>query len=317
MRGVFLDLATVDRGDLDRRSLEEIVDDWTLHDAPSRAPLAEQIGDAEVVVTNKQRLDRPVLEAAPNLELICVAATGTDNIDLAAARELGVAVCNARGYCTAAVTQHVLALILALNRRLVEHRDAVRAGAWSQAGQFALLDYPFGELSGRVLGIVGHGELGSAVARLGEALGMDVRLAARPGGDDRTGRVPLTELLAEADVLSLHCPLTDTTRGLIGADELARMKPEALLINTARGALVDSRALVDALAGGRPGGAGVDVLPAEPPPADDPLVTADLANLIVTPHVAWASREARQRVLEEIAANIRAHRGGEDRNRVA
>jgi glycerate dehydrogenase len=226
-------------------------------------------------------------------------------------------VCNSRGYGTASVVQHALALILALSVRLPEYRATVAAGRWQASPVFCLLDHPIAELAGRVLGIVGFGTLGRGVASVASALGMDVRVAQRPGGEPQENRVPLASLLPMVDVLSLHCPLTEHTHGLIGAAELRAMKPTALLINTARGALVDEGALADALRTGEIAGAGVDVLSVEPPPPDHPLLAPDVPNLILTPHIAWAARESRQRLADDVAANIEAFIAGEPRNRVA
>ena len=270
-----------------------------------------------MVVTNKVVLDRDTLAGAEDLRLVCIAATGTNNVDLAAARELGIAVTNVARYATPAVVQHVFALILALTTRLPDYQRAVAAGAWQRHDAFCLLDHPIRELAGRTLGIVGFGELGQAVARVADAFGMSVLIAQRPGGPPQAGRLPLDALLPRVDVLSLHCPLTDATRGLIGARELGLMRRDALLINTARGGLVDEAALAAALRGGDLGGAGVDVLTREPPAEGNPLLAADIPHLIVTPHTAWASREARQRLLDEVAANIAAFLAGQTRNRVA
>jgi glycerate dehydrogenase len=316
-RGAFLDLDTVDRGDLDRGRLEAALRDWRWFAVSDPEPVESRLAGAAVAVTNKVVLDAPRLAAAPGLRLVCVAATGTNNVDLEAARRLGIAVANVRGYATPAVVQHVFGLLLALTTRLVDYRAAVAGGRWSTSACFCLLDYPIRELAGRTLGIVGYGELGRAVGRVAEAFGMQVRVAERRGYPPRPGRLPFEELLPRVDVLSLHCPLSEETRGLVGARELARMRPDAVLINTARGGLVDEAALAAALRAGRLGGAGVDVLSREPPPGDNPLLAPDVPNLIVTPHVAWASREARQRVLDEIALNIEAFRAGEERNRVA
>jgi glycerate dehydrogenase len=239
-----------------------------------------------------------------------------DNVDLAAAREAGVAVCNLRDYCTASVAQHVFALLLALTHRLADYDALVAGGRWQAAGQFSLFPYPIRELKGRVFGIVGHGTLGKAVAGLAQAFGMQVEVANRPGGTPSPGRRDLDDLLPEVDVLSLHCPLTDATRGLVSRERLARMKPDAVLINTARGALVDTRALADALRARALGGAGIDVLEREPPPPDHPLLDPAIPNLIVTPHVAWAAREARQRCLDELALNVESFLAGGRRNRV-
>jgi glycerate dehydrogenase len=207
-------------------------------------------------------------------------------------------------------------MLLMLTQRLREYEGLVRAGAWQRGEQFCLLDFPIRELAGRTLGIVGHGALGRGVAHAATAFGMKVVVANRPGGNRQPGRVDLDELLPAVDVLSLHCPLTPATQGLIGAARLARMKPDAVLINTARGALVDSAALADALRAGRLGGAAIDVLAEEPPVHGDPLLAGDIPDLVVTPHVAWAAREARQRCLDELAANVEDFRRGGRRGRV-
>jgi glycerate dehydrogenase len=317
LSAVFLDLASVDRGDLDLSALHQAASPWAMHGRTPVELTAERIGDAVVAVTNKVVVDRPVMAACPGLRLIGVAATGTNNVDLAAARERGIAVSNVTGYATASVVQHVFALILALTTRLAEHAAAARDGRWAASDLFCVLDFPFRELAGKALGIVGHGELGRGVAHVAAAFGMDVLVAQRPGGPPLAGRLPLDELLARADVVSLHVPLADNTRGLIGARELALMKPDALLINTARGGIVDEAALAAALRAGRLGGAGVDVLAVEPPRSGSPLLDDPPPNLIVTPHVAWASREARQRLLDEVALNIVAFGAGRERNRVA
>ena len=276
---------------------------------------------------NKVRLDRERLTAAaPALKLVVLAATGTDNVDLVAARELGIAVCNIRNYATPSVVQHVFGLILALTLRLDEYRELLARGAWERSPHFCLLDFPSRELAGRTLGIVGYGQLGQAVGAVGQAFGMRV-VAARslrpdgaavPAGKARAvERLALPELLAAADVLSLHCPLTPATRHLINREAIARMRPGAVLINTARGDLVDYAALLNALRTGPLGGAGIDVLPEEPPAAGHPLLATRLPNLLVTPHIAWAARESRQRALNEIVANVRDFMTGGQRNRVA
>lgn len=303
-RGVFLDLASIDRGDLDRSALLDSCRVWDLHPATAPEQVVERIRRAQVVVTNKVVLDATLLRGAPSLRLVCVAATGTNNVDLDAATRLGIQVRNVRGYATASVVQHVFALILSHFTRLADYRAAVARGDWSRSDHFCLLDYPIEAVDGRTLGIVGLGELGRAVARIAQCLGMEVLVSQRPGGDSRTGRLPLSELLPRVDVLSLHCPLTPETQGLIGPNELARMRPDALLVNTARGGIVDERALVAALRAGRIGGAALDVLSQEPPPPTLPILAPDIPNLILTPHVAWASRAARQRLLDGVAANI-------------
>jgi glycerate dehydrogenase len=316
MRAVILDLDTLDRDDLDLGALKALLPELRCYRVTPPAKVAERIAAAEVVLTNKVRLDRGALGGASNLRLICLSATGTNNVDLDAARDCGIAVANIRGYCTASVVQHVFALVLALNVHLANYQARLKAGAWRESPQFTLLDFPIRELAGLTLGIVGYGALGRGVAHLGEAFGMRVLLAARPDGPVPNGRLALTELLPKVDVLSLHCPLTAATLGLIGARELALMKPDALLINTARGALLDEQALAEALRARRLGGAGIDVLSEEPPVNGNPLLAGDIPNLIVTPHIAWAARAARQRAVDEMAENIAAFKAGKERNRV-
>ena len=316
MRGVFLDLGTVSNGDLDIASLRRALPDLEFHEQTGPAELAARIAAHEAVLLNKCRITRETMAANPQLRLIALTATGTDNVDLGAARERGIAVANLHDYCTPSVVQHVFAVVLALTHRLREYDTLVRRGDWSRSGQFSVFPYPIRELADRKLGIVGHGALGSAVARVGEAFGMQVVVANRPGGARAPGRRDLHDLLPDIDVLTLHCPLTPVTRGLIGAHELGLMKPDAVLVNTARGALVDAAALAVALRAGRLGGAGLDVLDQEPPEPGHPLLDPGIPNLILTPHVAWAARESRQRCLDELALNVVAFLRGERRNRV-
>ena len=317
MRSIFLDYATVSfNGDLDPAALRRAMPQIETRDHTAPAGVADAIAGAEIVLVNKLRLTRAIIERTPTLKLVALAATGTNNIDLEAARERGIAVCNLRDYCTASVVQHVIGTLLLLTQKLREYDALVRSGAWGRGEQFCLLDFPIRELTGRKLGIVGYGALGRGVAHAAQAFGLEVLLANRPGGTPLAGRHDLDDLLPKVDVLSLHCPLTPATQGMIGTAQLARMKPDAVLINTARGALVDSVALADALRAGRLGGAAIDVLPQEPPVDGSPLLTADIPNLIVTPHIAWAAREARQRCLDEMAANVEDFRRGGRRNRV-
>ena len=305
MRAIFLDYDTVSHGDLDATALQGVMPGLRLRGTTADADIDAVIAGAEVVLLNKLRLGRAHLERAGSLRLIALAATGTDNVDLAAARERGIGVCNVRGYCTASVVQHVWSMILCLTQRLREYRALAVDGSWAGSEQFTMLAEPIRELTGRTLGIIGWGELGAAVARVADGFGMRVMIANRPGGEPRAGRVDLAQLLRDADVVSLHCPLTPETRGLIGTRELATMKPDALLINCARGALIDGHALAAALRARRLGGAGIDVLPTEPPVDGDPLLDPQIPNLLVTPHVAWSARESRQRCIDMMAANVR------------
>jgi glycerate dehydrogenase len=316
VRAVFLDYGTVSNGDLDPAPLERALPGLVIHVRTPQADVPARVAGFEVVLANKSRIDGATIRGNPQLKLIALTATGVDNVDLEAARASGVAVCNLRDYCTASVAQHVFALLLSLTHRIADYRTLVAGGRWTEAGQFSVFPFPIRELGGRVLGIVGHGTLGSAVAQIAQAFGMRVEIANRPGGAQRAGRRDLDDMLPSLDVLTLHCPLTEATRGLLSRDRIARMKPDAVLINTARGGLVDAAALAEALRSGRLGGAGIDVLEREPPPAGHPLLDASIPNLIVTPHVAWAAREARQRCLDELALNVESFLAGERRNRV-
>jgi len=317
MRAVFLDYATVStRDDLDPSGLLRALPELEFRPQTAQSEVTQAIEGAGAVLVNKLRIGREAIAATPTLKLVALAATGTNNVDLDAARERGVAVCNLRDYCTASVVQHVMGTLLLLTHRLREYDALVRSGAWQKGEQFCLLEYPIRELCGRRFGIVGYGTLGRAVGRAAQAFGMELAIANRPGGAPEPGRVNFAELLPTVDVLSLHCPLTPATAGLIGASQLASMKPDAVLINTARGALVDGAALAAALRAGRLGGAAIDVLPQEPPVDGDPLLAPDIPNLIVTPHVAWGAREARQRCIDEMAANVEDFLRGGRRGRV-
>lgn len=310
-RAAFLDLASVSRGDLDLAQLKSAVPEWLWFDNIAEPELSNVLEDIDVVVSNKVFLGEKQLQHAKHLKLICIAATGANNIDLRAADRLGIPVCNVRAYATASVVQHVFSLLLSLTTRSEEVRHAVQCGEWSKSVYFCLLDFPIRELSGKTLGIVGYGELGQAVAKVASAFGMDILIAKRNVDDERSGRVHLGDLLKNVDVLSLHCPLNEDTRGLIGKDELALMKHDAVLINTARGGLVDEAALLEALENKKLGGAGFDVIEQEPPTDGYPLLQVKLPNLVVTPHIAWASVESRQRLINGVAKNISALAAGE------
>ena len=312
--GVFLDLASLHESDLDLSRLQASLPDWRFFPATSPEQRIERLADAEVVVLNKVVLDEAVLRALPRLKLISLTATGTNNIDLRTAAELGITVSNVRGYATDSVAQHVMAVMLAHHTRLFDYHAAVTRGDWSRSSQFCLLDYPVRELRDMTLGIVGYGELGRGVEHLARAFGMRILIAQRPGGGPQAGRVPLDDLLAQADVVSLHVPLAANTEKLIDARRLGLMQPHALLINTARGGVVDNHALAEALRTGSIGGAAMDVLDVEPPPLDHPLLAVDLPNLILTPHTAWAGRQARQNVVDQTVANIEAYLAGKPRN---
>ncbi len=310
MRGVFLDTLTMKLEELDTSALEESLDHWDFYETTAPEETAARIADAEVVISNKVILDHATIKKAPRLKLICVCATGTNNVDLDAAKARDIPVRNVQGYAGASVPQHTLALILALATRWHDYHHDVMSGRWTRSPIFCHLDHPVVELAGKNLGIIGYGDLGRKVAGLGGALGMNVLVAEslspeKRGGHKQEDRVPLQQLLAESDVISLHCPLTEQTDQLVNKEFLAAMKAGAFLINTARGGLVDETALAAALRSGHLGGAALDVLSVEPPPADHPLLAKDIPNLIITPHNAWISRESRQRLLDGVVDNIR------------
>jgi len=315
-RAVFLDFSPLDQGDLDLTPLQSAFDELICHAQTSETQLIERLQGAEVAIVNKIALDDTVFAACPDLKLILVAATGVNNIDLSAARQRGIVVSNCQGYGTATVAQHTLMLLLALATRLPDYQGAVARGRWQESGQFCLLDFPIVELAGKTLGVLGHGELGSAMARLAEALGMQVLTGNLPGRPPRADRLELDALLPQVDALTLHCPLTEQTRNLIGARELQLMKPSAFVINTARGGLIDEQALADTLRSGHLGGAATDVLTSEPPSNDNPLLAADVPRLIVTPHSAWGSREARQRIVGQMVENAEAFFAGTPKRQV-
>lgn len=315
-RAVFLDLSPLDQGDLDLAALRSTFDELSCHAQTSDSQIVERLQGAQVAIVNKVALNEAALAACPELKLILVAATGVNNIDLVAAKQRGIAVCNCQAYGTATVAQHTLMLLLALATRLPDYQGAVARGRWQESGQFCLLDFPIVELAGKTLGVLGHGELGSAVARLAEALGMRVLTGNLPGRPPRADRLDLDELLPQIDALTLHCPLTEQTRDLIGARELRLMKPTAFIINTARGGLIDEQALADTLRSGHLGGAATDVLTSEPPSNDNPLLAADVPRLIVTPHSAWGSREARQRIVDQMCENAEAFFAGSPKRQI-
>ncbi|MFG1348903.1 D-2-hydroxyacid dehydrogenase [Xanthobacter autotrophicus] len=286
--------------------------DWVEYDRTAPAELMERARDADILILNKVRLDAGAIARLPRLALVAVAATGTDCVDKAACAAAGIVVSNVRGYAKASVPEHTFALILALSRAIVPYAADVKAGAWQAAGQFCFHTHPIIDLHGRRLGIFGSGDLGQQVAALGRAFGMEPVFADRKGATAaRPGYLPFAEVIETADVLTLHCPLTPETRGLIGAPEFARMGRRPILVNTARGGLVDEAALVAALDAGQVAGAGIDVAMPEPPPADSAVMRlAHHPKAIVTPHVAWASIEAQQALADQLIANIEAFAAG-------
>ncbi|MDC1477492.1 D-2-hydroxyacid dehydrogenase [Porticoccaceae bacterium] len=318
MRGVILDCDSLGPEDLDFSALYDLPIEWTVYANCPASQVAERIADADIIMTNKTVLNADALSQAPKLKLITLTATGTNVVDLAAAREQGITVCNAVNYGTASVVQHVWSLLLALTTKLQSYSSSAMEGGWAKSEFFCLVEYPVRELAGKTLGIVGAGDLGMGVAKIAEAFGMQVLFAALPGRtyNEDLSRVPLSELLPMVDVLSLHCPLTPQTEGLMSTAELALMKESAILINTARGGLIDEPALVNALVAGQIGGAGLDVLSVEPPVNGNVLLDSNIDNLIVTPHSAWIARESRQRLMGQMVENISAFLEGKALRRV-
>ena len=287
---------------------------WVDYPKTQQDEVSERLAGATIAIVNKLRIDAGLLAALPALQMVAVAATGINNIDLDACRARGIVVANIRGYAVHAVPEHVLALVLALSRNILAYRQSVAEGRWQRAEQFCFFDHPIRDLHGATLALIGSGSLGSGVARLAGAFGMHVLRSERKDAlSVRPGYVPFAEALRQADVVSLHCPLTADTTKLIGEAELRSMKPSALLINTARGGLVDEAALAGALREGWIAGAGFDVLSVEPPRSGNPLLAPDLLalpNFLLTPHVAWASQPAMQALADQLIANLEAFARG-------
>lgn len=312
MNAIFLDFASLDQDDLQLEDLNAVFQQQlTLYPTTSPAELLPRVQSAEVIISNKVLLDAATLQQCPQLKLILISATGTNNVDLEQARRQGVVVCNCQGYGTAAVAQHTLMLMLNLATSFVPYHQAVQQGQWQRSSQFCLLDYPIVELAGKTLGIVGYSELGQAVAKLAEAFGMQVKIAALANRLQSASRVPFAELLPQVDFLSLHCPLTEDTRDLIGPAEFAAMKHSAFLVNCARGGIVNEAALAEALQSGQIAGAAMDVLSVEPPKQGNILLDPAIPNLILTPHSAWGSVDARQRIVQQMVENVIAFQQGQ------
>lgn len=313
-RVVFLDRSTLSSDTTLRPLL--FPHELQVYQHTTEAQVAERIALADVVITNKVRLSGAAIQQASRLKLVAVAATGTDIVDLASCADRKVVVSNIRGYAVNSVPEHVFALIFSLRRNILAYRDSVRDGRWQQSQQFCYFDYPISDLAGSTLGIVGQGALGQAVATIGRALGMRVLFAGRKDGAARGSLyTPFQQFLAECDVITLHCPLTPDTHDLISVHEFALMARKPLLINTARGGLVNNQALVQAMRSGQIAGAGVDVVDTEPPAATHPLMSLmDMPNFILTPHVAWASRQAIQSLADQLIDNINTFQRGIAKN---
>lgn len=316
MNITYLDAHTLNPGDLDWAPIRSL-GNVTFYDRTSPDELIGRAKDAEILLTNKVKLSRETLNQLPNLRYIGVTATGYDIIDVAAARERGIVVTIVKGYSSDSVAQLTFALLLELTHHAGRHGQSVRAGEWVTSPDFSYAKSPLIELAGKTLGLVGYGDIGHKVGEIGRAFGMNV-LVNRQSEQPKTGE-PITlvdreTLFEQSDVVSLHCPATPDTIGFVNRALLSRMKPTAWLLNTSRGSLLNEADVADALNAGRLAGAGLDVLSAEPPMADNPLLTAK--NCLITPHIAWASFEARQRLMVLVADNIRAFLNGAPKNAV-
>ncbi len=315
MQAVILDRGSLDNDDLDFTQLEAIPVKWIFHHNTLPDEVSFRIQQADIIVTNKVIVSEQDIVKS-SCKLICAAATGVNNIAIDTATRYKIPVCNIRGYATPAVVQHTFALILALTNNLLAYRQSLENGRWQKNEFFSFFAHQLTELSGKTLGIIGYGELGKAVVQMAKAFGMQVLIAESFVNKNDPSRTRLERVFAESDVLSLHCPLTDETRNIINARHLALMKRSAFLINTARGELVDETALEHALLSGEIAGAGLDVLQKEPPDEDNALLKLDLPNLIITPHIAWATQASRQRLVDELTLNISSFLAGKIRNQV-
>jgi glycerate dehydrogenase len=317
MKIVFLDRDTIGPGITIRRP--GFRHEWVEYGKTAPEQVVERLRGAEIAITNKVRLRRAALAELPELRMIAVAATGVDVIDLDACRERQIVVSNVRGYATNTVPEHTFALILALMRNLPQYRAEVLDGRWQREGQFCFFNRPIRDLAGATLGVIGCGSIGQSVGRIGLAFGMRVLFHDRYVGHapEGTALVDLEPLLRQADVVTCHCPLTPDTKGLIGRDQLHMMKPQAILVNTARGGIVDEMALADAIEAGRIGGAAIDVYEQEPPDAEHRLMQlASQHHVIVTPHIAWASQGAMQALCDQVIDAIEAYQQGAPINTV-
>lgn len=306
MKAVFLDVASLDQQDLDLTALQQLFTELKLYAKTQSNEVLARVQQAEVIISNKVLIDAEIMQQCKNLQLILISATGTNNVDLAYAKKQGIVVCNCQGYGTAAVAQHTLMLMLNLATSFAQYQQAVQQGKWNQSEQFCLLDFPIIELQGKTLGILGYGELGQAVARLATAFSMNVVVGQLPNRPAHASRLTLDDLLQQSDFISLHCPLTEETRDLIDEAALNKMKQSAFLINCARGGIVNEAALLNALKAGRIAGAATDVLTVEPPKQGNILLDAHLPNLLITPHSAWGSVDARQRIVQQMVENTQA-----------
>jgi len=305
LNAVILDEESFNPGDLDLSKLIALLDNWERYPSTKPEQREKRLAGKQIAIANKVVFDVPLLKNLPELKVILLTATGMDNIDRDYCQQHGIATYNVTDYCTATVSQHVFALILALKTQLIPYQTMTKNGDWSRSGQFSSLAYPISELAGKTLGLVGYGNLAKGVETLAKAFGMKILIAQRAGSSEASdGRLLLHDLLPQVDVLSIHCPLMPETKNLISTKEFELMKSSAVIINTARGAVIDKFALAKALKNQEIAGAGIDVLDQEPPPLDHPLLDEKVPNLILTPHIAWAAVEARQRVIDKVAENL-------------
>ncbi len=317
LKGIFLDSGSVDPMGTGFDTLKRDLSSWTYFEQTLPKQVLARIQDIEIVVVNKVILDEAILSKATTLKCICVTATGVDNIDVKYAAQKGILVCNVSGYATASVVQHTLALIFSLMSWLPFYHEAVQQGQWSQATGFCLSLFPTREVAGKTLGIIGRGQTGQGVANIAQALGMKILFSERkntPLSALRSGYVPFSEIIENADIISIHCPLNVQTHHLFSTDEFSKMKSAAIIINIARGKIIDEQALLHALVTKKIAGAGLDVLSEEPPSSDHILLQETLPNLIITPHVAWNTLEARQRLIDESIANVQGYLQNNPRN---
>ena len=306
LNAVILDETSFNPGDLDLTNLLVLNKNWQRYDSTTKDQCLERLQNVHIAVANKVVFDSELLVQLPDLKVILLTATGMDNVDLDYCKAHQIRAYNVTDYGTPSVSQHVFSLLLALTTSLNAYQTMTRNGQWSKSEHFSCLQYPIQELSDKTLGLIGYGTLAKGVEKLALAFDMKVLIAARAGSESAPeGRVLIENLLPQVVVLSLHCPLTPITNKLVNRAFLEKMKSSAFLINTARGAVADNAELAQALRDGVIAGAGIDVLEQEPPPADHPLLSADIPNLILTPHVAWAAIEARQRVIEKVADNLK------------
>ncbi|MBI2337012.1 MAG: D-2-hydroxyacid dehydrogenase [Deltaproteobacteria bacterium] len=315
---VFLDVDTLDLGDINTQPLKQL-GDYHATSLSHVEELSPSLRDASILICNKVPLKEKELPLLPNLKLICITATGVNNVDLNSAKAQGIAVCNVAGYSTTTVVEHALLFLLAFSHRLFEHHESVITQKWSHSPRFAYLDFPYRDLSGKTLGLIGYGTIGRRVAKLAKALGMKILIGKIPGRQYAASpkRCSLKELLKKSDYINLHCALSQQTQHLINAQTLAFMKPCAYLLNLGRGPLVNESDVALALENGTLAGYASDVMAQEPPPTNSPLLNEAIkSKVIFTPHIAWASQESRQRLINEIALNIQAFLKGKKRNRI-